>query len=112
VETPVGRRSELLRRCLGGEAVDEQVVGIAVGREVLEAQLARGGGKVDELEAQVVGVAAEFLQVRHLAGIGQDHCVQGNPARNLALGNQILEYLGGVGGAGAADFVEAARGEL
>jgi hypothetical protein len=47
-----------------------------------------------------------------LARLGEYHGAQGAAARNLALGNQVLEDLGRIAGADPPDFVDAARGEL
>jgi|GEM_PF-6751450 len=92
--------------------MDQQVVGVAVGKRILEPLLAGSGAKVDEFELKLAGVTAESLQFRYLRGLRQDHGAQGNTPRKLALGDEVLEYLGRVGSAGAADFAGAVAGEL
>ena len=112
VEPSLGCGRKLLGGCLCRQTVHEQAVGVAVDRGVLEPQLTRGGRKVDELEMKFVGAAAELLQCRHLSGVRQDHCAQGDATRDLALRDEVLEYLRRIGGAGAADFVETMGSKL
>jgi hypothetical protein len=91
--------------------VDEQVVGVAVDRNVLEPLLAGSGSEVEELELEFAAAAAEFLQYRHLRGVRHDHGPQRGSMRNLALGEEVLVYLGRVVGAAAGNFFETLGGE-
>ena len=86
--------------------MDENVVGIAVDGDILESLFAGSGGDVEEFEHDFAAAAAKLLEYLCLRGVRHDHCAQGGSARNLALGEKILVYLGGVAGAGARDFFQ------